>query len=96
MVEKAAEIGGHILSGAVMDPVGLTELIPDWREQGAPVGPSVTDDRFHVLGRRHDFVLPNWLLPPLMRTASVAEAEGGPVDDIGATERSEGFPEAAE
>src|SRR6185369_3872998 len=68
VVEKAAEIGGHILSGAVMDPVGLTELIPDWRQRGAPVGPTVTDDRFHVLGRRHDFVLPNWLLPPLMQT----------------------------
>ena len=77
VVEKAAEIGGHILSGAVMDPVGLTELIPDWREQGAPVGPSVTDDRFHVLGRRHDFVLPNWLLPPLMRT------HGGVITSLG-------------
>jgi electron-transferring-flavoprotein dehydrogenase len=77
VVEKAAEIGGHILSGAVMDPVGLTELIPDWREQGAPVGPVVTEDRFHVLGRRHDFVLPNWLLPPLMRT------HGGVITSLG-------------
>jgi electron-transferring-flavoprotein dehydrogenase len=68
VVEKAAEIGGHILSGAVMDPVGLTELIPDWREKGAPVGPAVTRDRFHILGRTADVVLPNWLLPPLMRT----------------------------
>ncbi len=68
VVEKAAEIGGHILSGAVMDPVGLTELIPDWREKGAPVGPTVTRDTFHVLGRRLDLALPNWLLPPLMKT----------------------------
>jgi electron-transferring-flavoprotein dehydrogenase len=68
VVEKAAEIGGHILSGAVMDPVGLTELIPDWREKGAPVGPAVTRDRFHILSRTADVVLPNWLLPPLMRT----------------------------
>jgi electron-transferring-flavoprotein dehydrogenase len=68
VVEKAAEIGGHILSGAVMDPSGLTELIPDWRQRGAPVGPAVTRDTFHVLGRRHDFALPNWLLPPLMQT----------------------------
>ncbi len=68
LVEKAAEIGGHILSGAVMDPVGLSELIPDWRQKGAPVGPTVTEDRFHVLSRQRDFVLPNWLLPPLMRT----------------------------
>ena len=50
IVEKAAEIGGHILSGAVMDPAGLTELIPDWRSRGAPVGPAVTKDIFHVLG----------------------------------------------
>jgi electron-transferring-flavoprotein dehydrogenase len=68
VIEKAAEIGGHILSGAVMDPSGLTELIPDWRERGAPVGPDVTRDVFHVLTRRHDFHLPNFLLPPLMKT----------------------------
>jgi len=68
VVEKAAEIGGHILSGAVMDPSGLSELIPDWRERGAPVGPDVTRDVFHVLARRHDFRLPGFLLPPLMKT----------------------------
>ncbi|MBN9345307.1 MAG: electron transfer flavoprotein-ubiquinone oxidoreductase [Devosia sp.] len=68
VVEKAAEIGGHILSGAVMDPSGLSELIPDWRERGAPVGPDVTRDVFHVLTRRHDFRLPGFLLPPLMKT----------------------------
>jgi electron-transferring-flavoprotein dehydrogenase len=68
VVEKAAEIGGHILSGAVMDPSGLDELIPDWRTRGAPVGPAVTRDLFHVLTRHRDFVLPNWMLPPLMQT----------------------------
>jgi electron-transferring-flavoprotein dehydrogenase len=68
VVEKAAEIGGHILSGAVMDPSGLTELLPDWRERGAPVGPAVTKDIFHVLTRKRDFHLPNVLLPPLMKT----------------------------
>ncbi len=68
IVEKAAEIGGHILSGAVMDPAGLTELIPDWRSKGAPVGPAVTKDLFHILGRRADVVLPNFILPPLMQT----------------------------
>jgi electron-transferring-flavoprotein dehydrogenase len=68
VVEKAAEIGGHILSGAVMDPSGLTELLPDWRQMGAPVGPDVSKDRFHVLTHSRDFVLPNWMLPPLMKT----------------------------
>jgi electron-transferring-flavoprotein dehydrogenase len=68
VVEKAAEIGAHILSGAVMDPVGLTELFPDWRERGAPVGPVVTRDTFHVLTPWHDIHLPNFLLPPVMKT----------------------------
>jgi electron-transferring-flavoprotein dehydrogenase len=68
VVEKAAEAGGHILSGAVMDPVGLDELLPDWRSRGAPVGPQVTADHFHLLSRHRDFIIPNWLLPPLMKT----------------------------
>jgi electron-transferring-flavoprotein dehydrogenase len=46
LVEKAAEIGGHILSGAVIDPRGLQELIPNWAEQGAPLNTPVTEDRF--------------------------------------------------
>ncbi len=77
VVEKAAEIGGHILSGAVMDPAGLDELLPDWRDKGAPVGPAVTRDTFHVLTRHRDFTLPNWLLPPLMKT------EGGVITSLG-------------
>lgn len=68
VVEKSAEIGGHILSGAVMDPVGLDALIPDWRLKGAPVGPDVTRDTYHYLTARHDFALPAALVPPQMRT----------------------------
>src|SRR5690606_655223 len=68
VVEKASEIGAHILSGAVMDPSGLTELLPDWRERGAPVGPAVNKDVFHILTPWHDISLPNFLLPPLMKT----------------------------
>ncbi|MDI3490315.1 MAG: electron-transferring-flavoprotein dehydrogenase, partial [Thauera sp.] len=45
LIEKAAEIGAHILSGAVMDPKALTELIPDWKEQGAPLKTAVTEDK---------------------------------------------------
>jgi electron-transferring-flavoprotein dehydrogenase len=77
VVEKAAEVGGHILSGAVMDPAGLDELLPDWRTRGAPVGPAVTDDRFHFLTSTRDLTLPNWILPPLMRT------RGGLVTSLG-------------
>ncbi len=54
VVEKSAEIGGHILSGAVMDPVGLDALLPDWRLKGAPVGPDVTQDTFHYLTEKGD------------------------------------------
>ena len=68
VVEKAAEVGGHILSGAVMDPVGLEALIPDWRLKGAPVGPNVTRDTYHFLTAKSDFAFPHALVPPQMRT----------------------------
>lgn len=68
VVEKSAEIGGHILSGAVMDPVGLDALIPDWRLKGAPVGPDVTRDSYHYLTSKGDFELPHMLVPPQMQT----------------------------
>ena len=68
VVEKSAEIGGHILSGAVMNPAGLDALLPGWRDRGAPVGPAVTADRFHFLTPGADFVLPDFLIPPLMKT----------------------------
>ncbi|HEY9010677.1 MAG TPA: NAD(P)/FAD-dependent oxidoreductase, partial [Devosia sp.] len=68
VVEKSAEIGGHILSGAVMNPVGLDELIPDWRKRGAPVGPTVTRDTFHWLTAGADIRLPDLMIPPQMRT----------------------------
>lgn len=69
VVEKSAELGGHIVSGAVMNPVGMDELLPGWREMGAPVGPDVTEDRFHLLGRSADFVIPGFVIPPPMKSA---------------------------
>jgi electron-transferring-flavoprotein dehydrogenase len=68
IVEKSAELGGHILSGAVMDPRGLDALIPDWRLKGAPVGPDVTTDTYHYLSATRDYALPHALMPPQMRT----------------------------
>ena len=68
VVEKSAEIGGHILSGAVMDPVGLDALLPDWRAKGAPVGPAVTNDTFHYLTAKADLALPHFLVPPQLKT----------------------------
>ncbi|MGK8204844.1 electron transfer flavoprotein-ubiquinone oxidoreductase [Burkholderia cenocepacia] len=62
-LEKGSEIGAHILSGAVMDPRGLSELIPDWKEQGAPLDVEVTEDRFLFLSQNDAKQVPNWLLP---------------------------------
>ena len=55
VLEKGSEVGAHILSGAVIDPIGLNRLIPDWKEKGAPVETPVTEDRFLLPGprRRH-------------------------------------------
>ncbi|HZV85133.1 MAG TPA: electron transfer flavoprotein-ubiquinone oxidoreductase [Brevundimonas sp.] len=66
VLEKSAEIGGHILSGAVIDPRALTELFPDWKERGAPLETPVTEDRFLVLGPAGQASLPMTLLPPMM------------------------------
>ena len=68
IIEKSAEVGGHIISGAVMNPVGLDALLPDWRLKGAPVGPAVTADTFHFLTAAGDYRLPAALLPPQMKT----------------------------
>ena len=66
LLEKGSEIGAHILSGAVIDPRALTELIPDWKQRGAPVDTPVSEDRFVCFGRNGAFTLPHVLLPPLM------------------------------
>ncbi len=66
VLEKGSEVGAHILSGAVIDPIGISRLIPDWKEKGAPLDTPVTEDRFLVLGPAGDVRLPNILMPPLM------------------------------
>lgn len=58
VVEKAAEVGGHILSGAVIDPISLNELIPDWQEQGAPLNTPVTKDTLSFLTTTGRFSIP--------------------------------------
>jgi electron-transferring-flavoprotein dehydrogenase len=68
VVEKSAELGGHILSGGVMDPRGLDRLLPGWRDMGAPVGPKVDRDTFHYLTARGDFAFPGWMMPPQMHS----------------------------
>ena len=66
VVEKGSEVGAHILSGAVVDPIGLDRLIPEWRGEDTPIKTAVTEDRFYVLSSSTALRLPNFLLPPLM------------------------------
>ena len=63
VVEKGSEVGAHILSGAVLEPRALDELIPDWQERGAPLNTPATEDRFLYLTRTRAFRLPT---PPQM------------------------------
>jgi electron-transferring-flavoprotein dehydrogenase len=66
VVEKGSEVGAHILSGAVIDPVGLDRLLPEWRGEDTPIKTAVTDDRFLWLGQSAAVRLPNFMMPPLM------------------------------
>jgi electron-transferring-flavoprotein dehydrogenase len=66
LVEKGSEIGAHILSGAVIDPIGLDRLLPDWRSEDTPIKTAVSADRFYMLGSAGAIRLPNILMPPLM------------------------------
>ncbi len=66
VLEKGAEVGAHILSGAVIDPVSLNELIPDWKAKGAPLDTPVSEDKFVVLGPAGAASLPMFMMPPLM------------------------------
>jgi len=66
VVEKGSEVGAHILSGAVIDPIGLDRLIPEWRGDETPVRTAVSSDRFYLLGPAGALRVPNLLMPPLM------------------------------
>jgi len=67
VLEKGSEPGAHILSGAIIDPRALNELLPDWKTQGAPIETPVTEDRFLILTRDKSYRIPEWALPGLMR-----------------------------
>ena len=66
LLEKGSEVGAHILSGAVIDPKGLAELFPNWKEEGAPLETPVTKDRFKLLGPQGELSLPMFAMPPFM------------------------------
>jgi electron-transferring-flavoprotein dehydrogenase len=63
VLEKGSEVGAHTLSGAVIDPIGINELIPNWKEKGAPLNTEVTEDRFMFLTEGKSYTTPNWMLP---------------------------------
>ena len=67
VVEKGSEVGAHILSGAVIDPIGIDALLPDWRnDDDTPIKTKVSDDRFYWLSANGGLRLPTKAMPPLM------------------------------
>ena len=67
VLEKGGEVGAHILSGAVVDPTGINQLLPDWREDADhPFKTPVTKDEFFIMGPAGSLPLPNFMMPPLM------------------------------
>jgi electron-transferring-flavoprotein dehydrogenase len=67
VIEKGSEVGAHILSGVLVDPIAINELLPDWKAQGAPLNTPVSEDRVLLLGERGHIRFPNFLMPPFMR-----------------------------
>ncbi len=67
VLEKGSEVGAHILSGAVLEPRALDELIPDWKDRGAPLNAPVSDERFMFLSETGSFSIPVWAMPPQMQ-----------------------------
>jgi electron-transferring-flavoprotein dehydrogenase len=67
VLEKGSEVGAHILSGAVLDPVGVEALFPDWKERGSPIDTPVTSEAFKVFGPAGSIDLPVFLMPPMVK-----------------------------
>lgn len=101
VLEKGGELGAHILSGAVMDPIAINELFPDWKERGAPLNTPVTEDRFLFLSASKAIKTPSWLLPAcfqnhgnyIVSLANVVRWLGQQAENLG-VEIFPGFPAA--
>ena len=101
VLEKGSEIGAHILSGAVMDPKALNELIPNWKELGAPLDTPVSEDQFLFLTQDQSYQVPNWVLPACFKNegnyivslANVTRWLGQQAENLG-VEIFPGFPAA--
>ncbi|MEZ5448617.1 MAG: NAD(P)/FAD-dependent oxidoreductase [Thiolinea sp.] len=66
LVEKGSEIGAHILSGAILEPTALHELMPDWQDKGAPLNTPVTEEKIMFLSEDNSLPTPGLFLPPAM------------------------------
>nr|WP_314630658.1 electron transfer flavoprotein-ubiquinone oxidoreductase [uncultured Noviherbaspirillum sp.] len=101
VLEKGGEVGAHILSGAVMDPIAINELFPNWRELGAPLNTPVTEDRFMFLTEKKARTTPEWMLPGCFKNhgnyvvslANVTRWLGQQAESLG-VEVFPGFPAA--
>ena len=101
VLEKGGELGAHILSGAVMDPIALNELIPDWKEKGAPLNTPVTEDQVLFLTETKSIATPQFLVPKMLTNhgnyiislANVVRWLGTQAESLG-VEIFPGFPAA--
>jgi len=102
ILEKGSEVGAHILSGAVIDPRALDELLPDWRDDGCPMAEVPVTDNWHwVLSRKGKTALPHAMMPPLMSNdgcytgslGNLARWLAGKAEELG-VEIFPGFPAA--
>ncbi|MEE9329263.1 MAG: NAD(P)-binding protein, partial [Parvularculaceae bacterium] len=67
VVEKGSEVGAHILSGAVVDPIAMDELFPNWQELGCPLETAVRKEKFLLLGPAGSMPLPVFAMPPMVK-----------------------------
>jgi electron-transferring-flavoprotein dehydrogenase len=101
VLEKGGELGAHILSGAVMDPIALNELIPDWKEKGAPLNTPVTEDQVLFLTETKAIATPHFMVPKMLTNhgnyvislANVVRWLGQQAESLG-VEIFPGFPAA--
>jgi electron-transferring-flavoprotein dehydrogenase len=77
ILEKGSEVGAHILSGAVIDPIALDELIPNWKQQDSPLTVPVTENHHWVLTKTKKYALPHWMMPPFMSNKGTYTASLG-------------------
>ncbi len=77
ILEKGSEVGAHILSGAVIDPKALDELIPEWKDKSSPLTVPVTENHHWVLSEKGKFAFPHWLMPPFMNNKGTFTASLG-------------------